>query len=102
LNGIPELHVIETPGSAPPDVPPARPHVWRARVLLVIKVLFLTWMGVLLAVLPWTTIWTDNPLLLRSHALRVIAEAGFVRGLVSGLGLLDLWIAVADAVEYRE
>jgi hypothetical protein len=94
--------VIEPLGSAPPDVPPSRRSLWRARILLAAKVLFMTWIGVLLAVLPWTTIWTDNPLLLRSHLLRVMAESGFFRGFVSGLGLLDLWIAISDAVEYRE
>jgi hypothetical protein len=25
-----------------------------------------------------------------------------VRGVVSGLGLLNIWIAVSDAIEYRE
>jgi hypothetical protein len=102
LNGIPQLHVIESSGSAPQDTPPAHSKVWRARLWLVLKVLFLTWIGVILTVLPWTAIWTDNPLLLRSHIFRVLAEAGFVRGLVSGLGLLDLWFAITDAVDYRE
>jgi hypothetical protein len=26
----------------------------------------------------------------------------FVRGLVSGLGLVDIWMGVAEAVRYRE
>jgi hypothetical protein len=99
LNGIPQPHVIET---GEPETTPPRGSVWRARVMLVVKVLFMTWMGVILAVLPWTPIWTDNPLLMRSHLFRVLAEEGFVRGLVSGLGLLDLWFAISDAVQYRE
>ena len=31
-----------------------------------------------------------------------LAANGVVRGIVSGLGLLNIWIAVSDAIEYRE
>jgi hypothetical protein len=90
-----------------PAVPPPEPsknesNVWTSRLFLVIEVLFFVELGVMLVVIPWTHVWTDNPLLAKSFTLQQIAESGFVRGLVSGLGLIDLWIAISDAVNYRE
>jgi hypothetical protein len=29
-------------------------------------------------------------------------QLGFVRGAVSGLGLLDIWLGVLEAVRYRD
>jgi len=46
--------------------------------------------------------WTDNYLLLRFPALQPFVTNGFVRGLCTGLGLLDLWIGFAEAVHYHE
>jgi len=57
---------------------------------------------VTLAILPWSLQWTDNYLLLRFPALQPIVTNGFVRGVCTGLGLLDLWIGFAEAVHYHE
>lgn len=95
------MHVIDPP--APHDqTPRPRRELWKARTLLILEVLFFVELGVMLAVLPWTRIWTQNPLLNSSALLRHVAESGFLRGLVSGLGLVNLWIAIQDAVNYRE
>jgi hypothetical protein len=29
-------------------------------------------------------------------------ESGAIRGLVSGLGILNLWIAISEAIHYKE
>jgi hypothetical protein len=34
--------------------------------------------------------------------LRVFFHSYFVRGLVTGLGLVDLWLGISEAVQYRE
>jgi len=88
--------------AGPPGVPPSQGNRWTRRLFLVIEVLFFVELGVMLVVLPWTHIWTDNPLLTKSYTLHQLAQSGFVRGIVTGLGLIDLWIAMADAVNYRE
>jgi hypothetical protein len=44
----------------------------------------------------------NNPLLNASFHVRQIAESGFLRGVLSGLGLVNLYIAISDAVTYRE
>jgi hypothetical protein len=31
-----------------------------------------------------------------------VLDNGTVRGLISGLGLLDIWIGVSEAVHYRD
>jgi hypothetical protein len=58
--------------------------------------------GVLLVIVPWRPEWTDNRLLLAYPGLRRLVGNGFVRGIVSGLGLLDIWIGFWEAIHYRE
>jgi len=65
-------------------------------------VLFCLEVGIILTVLPWTKLWTENSLLLSYPALHDFLMLNFVRGLVSGLGLVDIWMGVAEAVTYRE
>jgi hypothetical protein len=71
-------------------------------LFLVIEVLFFVEMGIMLLVLPWTHVWTDSPVFNYSLTLRTVAESGFFRGAVSGLGVINLWIAISDAVRYQE
>lgn len=86
-------------------VPPAPQHgrsVWLRRTWLVIFVLFCIEVGIILVVLPWTRIWTGNSILLSYPALREFLMNGFVRGAITGLGLVDLWMGISEAVSYRE
>jgi len=46
--------------------------------------------------------WDQNPLFTHFPTLGVLASNGAVRGLISGLGLLNLWIAFRDAVRHRD
>lgn len=86
----------------PPAQTPRRPHRWLHRVWLVVFVLFCLEVGIILTVLPWTKLWTENSLLLSFPAAKEFLNYNFVRGLVSGLGLVDIWMGVAEAVTYRE
>ena len=54
--------------------------------------------GVFFLVVPWTMIWTLNPLLHSNIALGMVADNPFVRGFVSGIGLLHLIVGVRDLV----
>lgn len=85
-----------------PALPPNRPHRWLQRVWLVVFVLFCLEVGILLTVLPWTRLWSDNALLNSFPAVKEFFSHNFVRGLVSGLGLVDIWMGVVEAVTYRE
>jgi hypothetical protein len=86
----------------PSPQPPKRPHLWVQRIWLAVFVLFCLEIGIMLTVLPWTRIWTENSLLLGHPQVREFLMRPFVRGLVSGLGLVDIWMGVAEAVRYRE
>jgi hypothetical protein len=100
------------PGSAGPvllqrgvqNVPerPGRGAIWTQRLFLLIFVVFCIELGMLLVVLPWTKVWTENNFLLDHPALRHFVGQQFVRGAVSGLGLVDIWIGLWEAVHYRE
>ena len=71
-------------------------------MFVAIFVLVCVQMGIMLVILPWTRFWTDNTLLLRNLSLREFVLQDFVRGLVSGLGLVDIWIGIWEGVHYRE
>jgi len=76
--------------------------LWMHRIAILIFVLLCAGSGVTLAILPWSLQWTDNYLLLRFPAIQPFVTNGFVRGVCTGLGLLDLWIGFAEAVHYHE
>lgn len=76
--------------------------LWLHRATVLMFVFVCASIGVLLVILPWRPEWTDNHLLLGNPSLRAFVANGFVRGLCSGLGLLDIWIGFWEAVHYRE
>ncbi len=83
------------------SAPPA--PVWLQRVSLGVLVIFCLYLGLLISVLPWwKEMWDRNPLLLAHPALRAVLIMGPVRGLISGLGLLDLWIGISELIHYRD
>ena len=100
-----------TPLNAPPSTelrrPPAQkparpPHNWLRLSELLLRVIVRLYLGLILVILPWTHFWGDNRFFLYfSYVARVTASGSF-RGLVSGLGLLNIWIAISDAVRYKE
>jgi len=77
-------------------------QLWLHRVLVLLFVFFCASVGVLLVILPWRPEWTDNYFLLASPGLRAFVSNGFVRGLCSGLGLLDIWIGFWEAVHFHD
>jgi len=65
--------------------------------------LFCVYLGVLVMILPWwTRIWDRNEFILARPWLAAILYNGAVRGMISGLGLLDIWIGISEAVHYRD
>ena len=77
-------------------------ELWRRRLFL-FELMFVCFVvGIILIVAPWTPFWTDNSLLSNFPQLKEFLGYDFVRGLISGLGLTDIWLAVSEAVRYRE
>jgi len=91
------------PEDAGPPLPPSvHAPVWAQRVLLVAEVAIAIWAGILVMVLPWTRLWAQNPLLAGWPSLKYFLNQSFIRGMISGIGIIDLWIGVSDAVHYRD
>src|SRR5271166_4661119 len=86
------------PGHTPAaEAEPAKSQ-WLPRIELFLRVVIRLYVGVLVLLLPWTHLWQDNRFLSASPQLSHIATLGVVRGIVSGIGLLNLWIALSDAI----
>jgi hypothetical protein len=118
---VPEPVFRPRPESGPASPPPSHPGKhgpqriprWLERSELFLRVLlrmyiglaicYAPWSGQVLTFLPWSHgLWDHNPLFVQYPILGVYAAKGAVRGIVSGLGLLNLWIALQDALRHRD
>ena len=88
--------------SSIPQQPISTARLWLRRVGVLLFVFFCATLGVMLVIMPWLPQWSDNPLLFPYPAVRDVVASGFVRGLVTGLGLLNVWIGFWEALQYRE
>ena len=77
-------------------------HVWLRRLGVLLFVFVCATIGVMLMIVPWRPEWSENPLLLSYPALHDLVASGFTRGLVTGLGLLNVWIGFWEALQYHE
>jgi len=77
-------------------------RLWMHRLAMLLFVFFCAILGVILIIFPWRDEWTNNSLLFAHPGLQDVMANGFVRGLTSGLGLLDIWIGFWEAVHYHE
>jgi hypothetical protein len=66
------------------------------------KFLICVWLGMVVSVLPWTPAWSDNSLILSLPNLRAIVTLDFVKGVITGIGIIDIWIGIWEAVHYRD
>jgi hypothetical protein len=108
----PQLAVNPAPGNEPapesaphsePKHAPQRIPRWLVRAELFLRVLLRMYIGLAVCYIPWSrAFWDQNPLFLQFPTLSIYAANGAVRGLVSGLGLLNLWIAFNDALRHRD
>ena len=94
------------PGAALPPraVEPHHEHKiprWLERSELFLRVLLRMYIGIAICCAPWLPMfWDRNPLLLHFPTVALYAANGAVRGVVSGLGLLNLWIAFQEAIHH--
>lgn len=89
-------------GTVELDNPPQRIPPWLVRTELYLRVLLRIYIGLAICYAPWSHLfWDQNPLFVQFPTLAIYAANGAVRGIVSGLGLLNIWIAVEDAIRHR-
>jgi hypothetical protein len=58
--------------------------------------------GLFLVFAPWTTLWESNYLLQPHSALRTVLLNTFTRGSVSGIGFINILLALYQARRYLD
>ncbi|HEV2718585.1 MAG TPA: hypothetical protein VG323_01100 [Thermoanaerobaculia bacterium] len=58
--------------------------------------------GLFFIVVPWTHLWTMNPLLQGNLSLAVLAVNPFVRGFVSGFGAIHIIVGISDLLRISQ
>lgn len=88
----------------PSEAAPAaagRPWTWARALGVVVGIE----VGLLLLTLPWTPLWSHNlwvqQLRARHSGLLGPLLSSYARGAVSGLGLINLWIATCEITRFR-
>ncbi|GAC1645163.1 MAG: hypothetical protein NVS9B15_02620 [Acidobacteriaceae bacterium] len=71
-------------------------HLWLRRVVILLYILVTLQLGIILLRIPWKSAWTENSLISAYPLAQRWLSSNFARGAVSGLGLLNLWIAVRE------
>jgi len=56
--------------------------------------------GIFFTIVPWTRVWSVNPFLHQSVVMAVWVDNPFVRGFVSGFGVVHLIIGVRDIIRF--
>ena len=105
----PSSDTLSTNSSPDPSRPPIagerdprRTPLWLQYLELSVRVVVRLYLGLVLVVLPWTPFWSNNRLLAFVPHLLPLFLNGVTRGIVSGLGLLNIWIGIHDAVHYKQ
>jgi hypothetical protein len=101
-SGVPSPTAVQMPSRPSPGNRYVGFELWLHRATVLMFGLVCAVVGVLLVILPWRPEWTDNHLLMASPGLRTVVANGFVRGICSGLGILDIWIGFSEALHYHE
>jgi hypothetical protein len=79
-----------------PEPPPERPRQiprWLMVIEITLFVVLRLYVGALVVLLPWRSVWTTNAWINNWPMIASFMAQGWVRGIVSGLGLLNIWIA---------
>jgi hypothetical protein len=92
-----------TPGSPLPQnpvqtVPPDAPRRWQGRLLTICFAIFAFEVGLFLVVFPWQDSWTFNYFQGFSPNLESIWDEPSFKGLVTGLGLVNIYIALLQII----
>jgi hypothetical protein len=102
--------MIQSNGTAPngSPLPPRQTPVRRtmgqrfSRALMatefLLAIMVRIFIGVIVFVLPWSPLWDGNHLLQDYPRLAQFFSYGATRGVISGIGLLNLWAAVDETL----
>lgn len=54
--------------------------------------------GVFFVIVPWTRVWTVNPILHHNLVLAMWVDNPFIRGFISGFGVVHILIGIKDII----
>lgn len=95
-----------SPGSqpAPAATAPTAGHghaiSWGRRIEMIILTLFCLQVGSFLLVFPWMPFWADNYFFTLLDSWRPVVLSPYFRGAVSGLGALNLYLAIVESISF--
>jgi len=94
----PAAEIAHSSGQNQDETPQRIPN-WLQKMERFLRVIVRLYLGLLVCCAPWyPAAWDNNPLFASSPWLVAFISHGAVRGVVSGLGILNLWIAVREAL----
>lgn len=91
----PAIKSISEPGTVQPG------SGWFQRLSSVLLIVFCFELGLFLLIYPWTDGWSDNYFAWAMQgtiqpAWHSFWDNSYVRGCISGVGMVNLWIAIAE------
>jgi hypothetical protein len=96
------MHLRETGATAPGEALNSEPvsHRWYHKLGAVAAAVFCFELGVFLLIYPWLSAWDIHAARLPEWS-RPVWVSSYMRGAVSGLGLLNLYISFAEVFRLR-
>lgn len=71
-----------------------------APLAIVLSVVSSLLVGLILVIAPWTTLWDANYILPPHPAVRALVLSAFTRGAVTGLGFVNILLALHEVREH--
>jgi hypothetical protein len=92
----------------PPTVEPLEPppverieYRWHHKMAAVLLITFCLEIGLFLLIFPWTEYWDSNYFVMLAQHGRQYWDNMYVRGAVSGLGVINLYISLVEVFRLR-
>jgi len=87
---------------SPIEAPPERPRSsWYQKLGALLFIIICFEVGIFLVIFPWMDYWGQNSIANFFPWLRILWDSPFFRGALSGLGLINIYISLAEVVRLR-
>ena len=83
------------------QTPAVEPYTWRHKLSALVFIVFCLEIGVVLLIMPWSEYWDNNFFATWTPAARDFWESSYVRGAVSGLGIVNIFISFTELFRMR-